>query len=157
MSKGLLMLFTASAHGTIAAAVGQVFRAVGQGLKVCVIQFGHGNWTLGGRMLPDRSKDLLECHVVESNGSGQPDSREGELRAGREAWKLTAEAISSGRFDMVVLENFTRLLSDRIVDPEEFVRSLVHRPANLHVVVTGSDAPPALIEAADLVTEVVTH
>jgi cob(I)alamin adenosyltransferase len=156
MRKGLLMLFAANAKGNVTTAMGQVFRAMGHGLKVCVIQFGQGNWNSGGQILSDRFADLLEFHVIESNSSGRSEDREEEIQAGREAWRLAKEAVSSGRFRIVVLENFTRLLSHHIVDEEEVVRCLQDRPSDLHVVVTGGEPPSSLIEAADLVTEVRT-
>ncbi len=156
MSNGLLMLFTANANGPVTNAMGQVFRAMGRGFRVCVIQFGVGNWDSGEQVLWDRFADLLELHVIEIDSAGQSEGREHEIRAGREAWKLAKEAISSGRFRIVVLENFTRLLSHEIVDAKEMVRVLSDRSPDLHVVVTGGEAPSPLIEAADLVTEMLT-
>jgi cob(I)alamin adenosyltransferase len=156
MAKGLFVLFSADDQENLTAAMGQVFRALGRGMKVCVIQLGKGHWNSGPETLWDRFADQLECHVVGNTFAGQQEDREPEIQAG-EAWRLAKDAINSGRFSMVVLENFTGLLSDHIIQAEEMVRFLAERPENVDIVMTGGKAPLPVIEAADLVTEVVAH
>lgn len=153
MKNGLLMVYTGNGKGKTTAALGQVFRALGHGMKVCVIQFIKGSWKYGELTSADRFEDLLEVHVRGRGFTWQSEDLEKDIEVARDAWEFAKERINSGRFDLVVLDELTYLMSYKMVDAEEVVAFLKARPADLHVVVTGRDAPELLMDAADLVTE----
>lgn len=153
MKNGLLMVYTGNGKGKTTTALGQVFRALGHGMKVCVIQFIKGSWKYGELTSADRFTDLLEVHVCGRGFTWQSEDLEKDIEVAREAWEFAKETINSGKFDLVVLDELSYLMKYEMVDSEEVVAFLAARPANLHVIVTGRDAPQLLMEAADLVTE----
>jgi cob(I)alamin adenosyltransferase len=122
-------------------------------MKVCIIQFIKGSWKYGELTSADRFADLLEVHVCGRGFTWQSEDLEKDIQVAREAWVFAKETINSGKFDLVVLDELTYLMSYKMVEAEEVVAFLTARPADLHVVVTGRDAPQLLMDAADLVTE----
>ncbi|MEJ2716056.1 MAG: cob(I)yrinic acid a,c-diamide adenosyltransferase [Deltaproteobacteria bacterium] len=153
MKNGLLMVYTGNGKGKTTAALGQVFRALGHGMKVCVIQFIKGSWKYGELASAERFSDLLEVHVRGRGFTWQSEDLQKDIEVAREAWKFAQEIINSGKFDLVVLDELTYLMKYEMIDAEEAVAFLAARPPHLHVVVTGRDAPQSLMDAADLVTE----
>jgi cob(I)alamin adenosyltransferase len=153
MKKGLLMLYTGSQTGTAAVALGQAFRAIGRGLKVCFIRFSENSSAFDGLFRSDPYKDLVEFH---SFGKKAIDSDAVMTSAASltQGWELAQEAITSGEFRMVVLEGLADLLKSNRLDEHSVVGFLTDRPTDLHVIATGGDAPESLIDVADLVTEV---
>ncbi|MBI4966045.1 MAG: cob(I)yrinic acid a,c-diamide adenosyltransferase [Desulfomonile tiedjei] len=155
MKKGLLMVFTGNGKGKTTAALGQAFRALGHGFKVCVIQFIKGSWKYGEMAAAEKFKGLLEFHVMGKGFTWASKDIEQDTRAAKEAWIFAKEAIGSGKFEMVVLDELTYPMNYGMLDAEEVLKALTSRPGSVHVVVTGRDAPKGLIDAADLVTEMV--
>lgn len=153
MKKGLLMVYTGHGKGKTTAALGQAFRALGHGFKVCIIQFIKGSWKYGELVSSERFRDLLEVHVLGKGFTWKSKNLDRDAQAAREAWAVAQEKISSGQFQLVVLDELTYPMNYGMIDAAEVLAFLKGRPESLHVVVTGRDAPEALIEAADLVTE----
>jgi cob(I)alamin adenosyltransferase len=153
MKKGLLMVFTGNGKSKTTAAIGQAFRAVGHGFNVCFIQFIKGSWKYGELTAAERYKDLLEWHVLGRGFTWKSDNLEKDIEIAQKAWSFAKEAISSGKFQMVVLDEMTYLVTYKMVDESEVVQFLKSRPEQVHVVITGRDASQALIDTADLVTE----
>ncbi len=150
---GLLIVNTGQGKGKTTAALGLVMRAWGQGLRVCVIQFVKpetGSWgevKAAGRM----GIEWLKM------GDGftwlSRDMAETMARA-RHGWQVAQEKIVSGRYDLIVLDEFTYPLSLGWLDVGEVMGWLrANKPGLLHLVITGRGAPAELVEAADLVTE----
>lgn len=152
MTKGLLMVNTGNGKGKTTAALGLIFRALGHGHKVCLIQFLKGSWKYGELEAAERFKDLLDVHVL-GKGFTWTSTKEVHTEAGLKAWEFAKETLGSGKYQLVVLDELTYLMNYGMVPEEEVVDCLAHRPEGLHVVVTGRDAPPSLIRIADLVTE----
>jgi len=153
MKKGLLIVYTGDGKGKTTAALGQVWRALGSGFKICIIQFIKGSWTYGELEAARRYSDLLELHVLGKGFTWKSKDLEKDIEAAQQAWGFATEVISSGKFSMVVLDEMTYLLKYKMVDETEVIDFLSNRPKNLHIIVTGRDAPDALVEVADLVTE----
>jgi cob(I)alamin adenosyltransferase len=153
MKKGLLMVLTGDAEDKTVSAFGQVFRALGQGLKVCVIEFSGNSW-LSRSPLPERFKELLTVHTLKTCSSTRIGRPKPDPNAVEEAWQLAKETMNSGLFEMVVLSEFVHLLALRALDIHEVVDFLSKRRAGLHVIITGTDPPQLLIDAADLVTAI---
>jgi cob(I)alamin adenosyltransferase len=152
--RSLVLVNTGDGKGKSTAAFGVVMRAVARGWRVCVIQFiKSGKWKVGeeaiGRQL---SVDWLK------GGDGftwdSPDLDESRGRAAA-AWRLAVEALESGRYDLVVLDEVTYPLNWGWINEDEAIEAILGRPAHVNVVATGRDAPPALVEIADTVTEMV--
>jgi cob(I)alamin adenosyltransferase len=153
MTKGLLMVYTGAGKGKTTAALGQVFRALGHGIKICVIQFIKGSWKYGELVTAEQFKGLLEFHVMGKGFTWKSKNIDEDIRAAKDAWQFAREVIESDNFGMVVLDELTYPMNYGMLDNDEVVRTLTSRQASLHVIVTGRDAPQALIDAADLVTE----
>ena len=153
MKKNLLMVLTGSGKGKTTSALGQAFRAVGQGLPVCFIQFVKGSWKTGEMKAAESFSGLLEFHVMGRGFVNPDDIREEERTAARDTWEFAEKKIESGAFRLVVLDELTYLMTWGILTEEEVLSALSGRPADVHVVVTGRDAPSSLVKAADLVTE----
>ena len=151
MKKSLLMVLTGNGKGKTTSALGQAFRAVGQGLPVCFIQFVKGPWKTGEMMAARSFPAQMEFHVKGRGLVRQNEITEEERLAAREAWDFARERIGSGSYRIVVLDELTYLIKWGILTEEEVLSALSGRPADVHVVVTGRDAPASLIDAADLV------
>jgi len=153
MKKGLLMVLSGNAEDKAVSAFGQVFRALGQGIKVCVIEFSGESW-ISRSDFSERFQDLLTVHALGHDLGGESEDHSPDPETAQEAWKLAKEAINSGRFQMVVLNEFIYLLAHKVVDGHEAVDFLLKRPADVHVIITGVDPPQLLVDAADLVTAI---
>ena len=159
MKKGLIIVNTGNGKGKTTAALGQAFRALGHGLPVCVVQFIKGSWTYGELASKDRFKDLLDFHVMGRGFTFQSDDLEKDKEIARKGWAVACDAMASEKYFMVILDELTYLFQYGFLDMGEALDSILHRPEKLHVVITGRNAPPALLQAADMVTvmEAVKH
>jgi cob(I)alamin adenosyltransferase len=153
MKKGLLMLYTGSQTGTTAVVLGQVFRAIGRGFRICFIQFYAKPSASEQIFRSEYYKKLVEFHRL-----GEESIESGSLTkntaSSAQAWELAQKAIASGEFRIVVLEGIADLLKSNRLDEDSVMDFLRTRPAYMHIIATGSDAPESLIDVADLVTEV---
>lgn len=153
MDKGLLIVFTGEGKGKTTAALGMAMRAAGHGLKVCFIQFIKGSWHYGELEAVKRFEGLIDLHVMGKGFTWKSGNLAEDGRLAREAWDFACAAIDSSRYHTVVLDEFTYLLHYQMLEIEPCLEALARRNPAQHVVITGRYAPPALIEAADLVTE----
>jgi cob(I)alamin adenosyltransferase len=153
IEKGLLIVHTGPGKGKSTAAFGMVFRALGNGMKVGVVQFVKGKWETGERAVLEKFPD--QC-VIRSMGEGftwETQDRERDIAAAKAAWDMALEMINDPSFDMVLLDELNICLRYEYLDIAEVVAALQARREMLHVIVTGRNAKDPLIEAADLVTE----
>ena len=156
-TKGLLMVYTGNGKGKTSAALGAAFRAVGQGLRVLMVQFIKGSWHYGeldtAKMLPP---GLLEIRVMGRGfvkiGSEKPDPA--DVAMVEKAWATVVEEMRAGRFDMILCDEINYAIHYGMLDIARVLADLAARPDDLHVVFTGRNAHPRLIEAADLVSEI---
>lgn len=149
--QGLTIIYTGNGKGKTTASMGQVMRAIGQGLNVCIIQFIKGTWSTG-EAKTCAALDKVEFHATGS-GFTWKESPEETKRAAEAGWALAAEKIMSGDYDLVVLDELTYLISYQLIDESRILDMIRKRPSHVHLVISGRDASPALIKAADLVTE----
>ena len=150
------MVHTGPGKGKTTAALGLGFRAAGQGLRVLMVQFIKGSWHYGeldaAKLLgEDRFKILPMGRGFVKVGAEKPDPE--DVRLVEEAWEFANGAISSGEFEMVILDEINYAISYRMLDPDKVVEALRQKPQMVHVVLTGRNAHPSLVEFADLVTE----
>jgi cob(I)alamin adenosyltransferase len=153
MKKGLLIVNTGEGKGKTTAALGMVLRAWGRGFRICVIQFVKAE-TGGWGEIKAAKKLGIEWHAT---GDGftwlSKDMDETTARALR-GWEIAKEKIASNQYDLIVLDEFTYALHFGWLDTGEVLEWLrLNRPPSLHLIITGRSAPEALIEQADLVTE----
>lgn len=153
MPQSLLIVNTGHGKGKTTAALGQVFRALGHGFNVCVLQFLKGSWKYGELEAAKRFSDLLEIHALGKGFTWKSENIEEDIKLARNAWDFAKQIIASEKYKMVVLDELTYLVSYNMVAENEILDCLKNRPSGVHVVVTGRDASPGLIELADLVTE----
>jgi cob(I)alamin adenosyltransferase len=155
-AKGLLIVYTGSGKGKTTCALGTAFRAIGQGLRVLMVQFIKGSWHYGeldtAKILGD---DKIEIRPMGRGfvkvGSGETDPE--DVRLCREAWEFGREQIYSGKYDLVILDEINYVIGYKMLEPEPVLEALAKRPEGVHVICTGRNAHPKLIELADLVTE----
>jgi cob(I)alamin adenosyltransferase len=154
--KGLLIVYTGPGKGKTTCALGTAFRAVGQGLRVLMVQFIKGSWHYGeldaAKMLGD---DKFEIRPMGRGfvkvGGAETDPE--DIRLAEECWETGRQAIYSGTYDLVILDEINYTISYKMLDVAKVVEALKGRPEQVHVICTGRNAHPLLVEAADLVTE----
>ncbi len=157
--KGLLMVHTGPGKGKSTAAFGLVLRMLGQGRPCGVVQFIKGAWDTGERRVLERIGPLVEWHSMGEGFTWETQDRDRDIAACRAAWDKARAMMGRDDLALLVLDEFCIALRYSYLDAEEVAAALRARRPSLHVVVTGRNAPAALIEAADLVTEmtVVKH
>ena len=153
--KGLLVVHTGSGKGKTSAALGMVFRHIGHGLPVAVVQFIKSpSWDTGEARLLARFPELVTLHIMGEGFTWETQDRERDVAAAKAAWARGKELIRDDRHRLVLLDELNIVLRYDYLPIDEVVRFLRdEKPADKHVIVTGRNAHPSLIEAADLVTE----
>ena len=153
--RGLIIVNTGPGKGKTTAAMGTALRAVGQGMRVLMLQFLKGSWHYGEL---DAVKAFGDKFVMKQLGRGfvkvggaEPDPE--DLKAVEDAWKESEQAILSGQWDLVVLDEINYAISYKMLDAERVVEVLKRKPEMVHVILTGRNAHPAIVEIADTVTE----
>jgi cob(I)alamin adenosyltransferase len=153
IEKGLLIVHTGKGKGKSTAAFGLVFRALGNGMRVGVVQFVKGRWQTGERPALERFGDQVTIHTMGEGFTWETQDRARDIAAARAAWEKAKALIADDQHQMVVLDELNIVLRYDYLDIAEVVAALKARPAMKHVVATGRNAKEELIEAADLVTE----
>lgn len=152
-TRGILAVYTGEGKGKTTAALGTVFRALGHGHKVVVIQFIKGGWPCGEHAFADTFAGQLELHVTGKGFTWKSENLAEDTALAQQAWQLARQTIVAGQAQLVVLDELTYLIRYGMVEEEEILAVLANRPPAMHIVVTGRHASPQLIAAADLVTE----
>ena len=153
---GLLIIYTGNGKGKTSAGLGAALRAVGQGLKVLMVQFIKGSWHYGeldaARMLGEERFQLLPMgRGFVKVGTEKPDPADVELV--EQAWEFGRGKVFSGEYQLVIFDEINYAIHYGMLAPERVVEALARRPEGVHVILTGRNAHPSLVEAADLVTE----
>jgi cob(I)alamin adenosyltransferase len=151
--EGLLMVHTGDGKGKTTAAFGMVARALGWGYKVGVVQYIKGKWITGERQFFTRFPDQVRYAVMGEGFTWDVADRERDIAAARAAWAKSLEMIADPELHLVVLDELNIALRYDYLSLDEVLAALKARPADKHVCVTGRNAPQALLDAADLVTE----
>ena len=158
IEKGLLIVHTGKGKGKSTAAFGLVVRAVGNGMKIGVVQYVKGKWQTGERGVLEKFPEQVEIRTMGEGFTWETQDRARDIQAARNAWEVSKQMIEASRgddpeFDMVLLDELNIVLRYGYLDLQEVVEFLSGKPEMLHVIVTGRNAKPELVEAADLVTE----
>ncbi len=158
IEKGLLIVHTGKGKGKSTAAFGLAARAIGNDMKVGVVQYVKGKWETGERKVLEAFPDQIEINTMGEGFTWETQDRERDIRAAEKAWEKSKSMIEACRsespeYDMIILDELNIVLRYDSIDLAEVVDFLSKKPEQLHVVVTGRNAKEELIEIADLVTE----
>ena len=151
--QGLLIVHTGKGKGKTTAAMGLAVRAIGSGMKICVVQFVKGAWETGERKVLEHFPDQCVMKAMGEGFTWDTQDRQRDIAAARAAWEFAKEAIADPSYQMVILDELNIVLRYDYLPLGEILETLADKPEMLHVVVTGRNAKEELIEAADLVTE----
>lgn len=154
--KGLLMVHTGAGKGKSTAAFGLALRALGHGWKIGVVQFGKGQWRTGERnMLEKLGQEFgqVSWHTLGEGFTWETQDRARDEAAARRAWEKARELMDAPQIRLLVLDELNISLRYEHLPLQEVLGALAARRDDLNVVVTGRNAKPELIAAADLVTE----
>lgn len=151
--KGLLMVHTGPGKGKSTAAFGLALRMLGHGRRVGIVQFVKGVWNTGERRALETFGSQVEWHAMGEGFSWETQDLRRDIAAATRAWEKAQALMADPAFSLVVLDELNIALRYKLLDTDSVVAALVARRAELHIVVTGRNAPPALTAAADLVTE----
>jgi len=150
---GLLAVHTGNGNGKTTAAMGMVARYIGHGMKVGIVQFVKGKWETGERVVLEAFPDQVRITAMGEGFTWETQDRARDIEAANAAWARAKEMILDPANDMVLLDEINIVLRNDYLDINEVVAFLKDKPANVHVICTGRNAKPELIEIADLVTE----
>jgi len=158
IEKGLLMVHTGKGKGKTTAAMGLAMRAIGNGLSVGIVQYVKGKWETGERQVLERFPEQVTIRTMGEGFTWETQDRARDIRAAEAAWAASVEMIEAcrgpaPRYDLVLLDELNIVLRYDYLPLDQVLAALRARPPRLHVVVTGRNAKPELIELADLVTE----
>jgi cob(I)alamin adenosyltransferase len=151
--KGLLMVHTGKGKGKTTAAMGLAMRALGNGMKVGIVQFVKGKWETGEREILEHFADRVTIRVMGEGFSWDSQDRQRDIAAAEAAWEMAKEMIADPQYGLVVLDELNIPLRYDHLDIDAVVAGLLAKQSDMHVVVTGRNAKPELIEAADMVTD----
>ncbi|MBZ8132580.1 cob(I)yrinic acid a,c-diamide adenosyltransferase [Afifella sp. IM 167] len=153
VEKGLLIVHTGKGKGKSTAAFGLVFRALGNGMKVGIVQFVKGKWETGERQALEKFADQVTMATMGEGFTWETQDRGRDIAAARGAWEKAKAMIADGEHDLVLLDELNIVLRYDYLPVEEVLDALAQRPEMKHVVITGRNAKDELVEAADLVTD----
>jgi cob(I)alamin adenosyltransferase len=153
VEKGLIIVHTGPGKGKTSAALGMAVRAIGHGMKVGMIQFVKGAMATGEKAVFDRFPDLIEFKPMGEGFTWDTQDRSRDIAVAREAWDEVKRMIADPSYAMVIADELNIVLRYDYLPTEEVLEALAAKPAMKHVIITGRNAPQALIDMADLVTE----
>jgi len=165
LSEGLVQVYTGDGKGKTTAALGLALRAVGQGLRVCFVQFMKGDLGLGERKAAARLSPEFELHWFCSPRWGDPSkappgtpwwqlpASEEDRRQAQEGMAFARRSLTSGDYDVVILDEILQALHCNLVPLDQILSLISARPRHVELVLTGRGAPEEVVRAADLVTE----
>lgn len=151
--RGLIIVHTGKGKGKSTAAFGLAIRAIGHGMRVGIVQFVKGVWETGERSVLARFPELVTLKAMGEGFTWDTQDRARDIAAARRAWETAKEMIADPSYNMIILDELNIVLRYDYLPLEEVLEALKNKPRKKHVVVTGRNAKPALVEIADLVTE----
>src|ERR1700733_2842475 len=153
IEKGLLIVHTGTGKGKSTAAFGLALRMLGRGHRIGVVQFIKGAWHSAERDALARFGDQVVWHTMGEGFTWETQDRARDVAAAERAWAKARELMADPNFSLVILDELNIALRYDYLDLQSVIATLSARRPSLHVVVTGRNAKPELLAAADLVTE----
>jgi cob(I)alamin adenosyltransferase len=151
--KGLIVVHTGNGKGKTTAALGMVLRSLGHGYRVAIIQFIKGAWEPAEKAALSRWSDQLTFHALGEGFTWETQNQQRDTENAQAAWQRALNYICNPEYRLVLLDEINIALKYNFLSAEEVLAGLAQKPVDTHVILTGRGAPPALIEQADLVTE----
>jgi cob(I)alamin adenosyltransferase len=151
--RGLVIVHTGTGKGKSTATSDMVMRCIGHGMRVGIVQFVKGAWETGERHVLQRFPELVTCRAMGEGFTWETQDRARDIAAARAAWEQAKAMIADPAYRLVLLDELNIVLRYDYLPIAEVIETLHQKPRALHVVVTGRNAKPELIEIADLVTE----
>jgi len=153
LEKGLVLVFTGDGKGKTTAALGLVLRTLGHGERVAVVQFIKGGWQPGEAKALELFGEALHWHALGEGFTWETQDRDRDRELVQQAWQRSCSYLADAERKLVVLDEVNVALKLGYLAVEQVIEGLALRPPLTHVALTGRGAPPALLERADLVTE----
>lgn len=153
IEKGLTIVHTGKGKGKSTAAFGMAFRALGNGMKVAVVQFVKGKWGTGERNVLDKFPDQVSLATMGEGFTWETQDRQRDIDAARAAWEQAKKFILDDKHDMVLCDELNIVLRYDYLPIDEILDVLKQKPEMKHVIITGRNAKDELVEFADLVTD----
>ncbi|MBN9044692.1 MAG: cob(I)yrinic acid a,c-diamide adenosyltransferase [Rhizobiales bacterium] len=151
--KGLVIVHTGKGKGKSTAGFGMVFRALGHGMKIGVVQFVKGSWETGERWVLEKFPEQVTISALGEGFTWETQDRARDIAMARDAWEQAKALIMDESYDMVLCDELNIVLRYDYLPVQEVIEVLKAKPEMKHVIITGRNAKEELIEAADLVTE----
>lgn len=151
--RGVLLVHTGNGKGKSSSAFGMVARALGNGMRVGVVQFVKGAQSTGEEIFYRRFPDEVEYHVMGEGFTWETQNKERDIEKANEAWQQAKKMLQDDSFKLIVLDELNIVLRLKYLDLDMVLHDLQQRPLMQHVVATGRGALPELIEIADTVSE----
>jgi cob(I)alamin adenosyltransferase len=151
--RGLVIVHTGKGKGKTTAAMGMALRCAGHGFKVGIVQFVKGAWNTGERRALESFGDLVTFKAMGEGFTWETQDRARDIAAAEAAIKAAGQMIRDPSFRMVILDELNIVLRYDYLPVAAVLELLDEKPEQTHVVITGRNAPPEILERADLVTE----
>jgi cob(I)alamin adenosyltransferase len=151
--NGLVIVHTGKGKGKSSAGFGMVFRALGHGMKIGVVQFVKGSWDTGERWVLEKFPEQVTISALGEGFTWETQDRARDIAMARDAWEQAKTLILDESYDMVLCDELNIVLRYDYLPVEEIIEVLAAKPEMKHVIITGRNAKDELIEFADLVTE----
>src|SRR3989338_719954 len=151
--KGLIIVHTGDGKGKTSAALGVAFRAAGHKMRVAIVQFIKGQWKYGELEAAEQVKPAIEIYPMGEGFTWDTKNPARDIEMTKKAWAACKEKMLSGKYDVVIFDEINYVIDYNYLDIKEVISALKQKPTMVHVILTGRNAKPELIEIADLVTE----
>ncbi|MBE9156516.1 cob(I)yrinic acid a,c-diamide adenosyltransferase [Nodosilinea sp. LEGE 06152] len=153
VEKGLVIVNTGNGKGKTTAALGMVLRSLGHGYRVAIVQFIKGAWEPAEKAVLERFGDQLSFHAMGEGFTWDTQDRDRDTRTAQAAWETALSYIRDPEVKTILLDEVNIALKHGFLSVEQVLAGLAEKPEMTHVILTGRGAPQALIDQADLVTE----
>lgn len=151
--KGLIIVHTGNGKGKTTAALGMVVRSLGHGFNVAIIQFIKGAWDPAEKAVFDHWADQLTFHALGEGFTWETQDRDRDTAKAQAAWATALTYLKNPAYRTIVLDEINIALKHAFISVDQVLAGLDEKPSDTHIILTGRGAPQALIDRADLVTE----
>lgn len=151
--KGLIIVHTGTGKGKTSAALGMVFRALGHGMRIAVVQFTKGAIETGEAAFAEELKDRIDFYTLGEGYTWETQNRLRDTTVAHKAWEQARTLIEDPQYQIIILDELNIVLKYNYVPLDVVLNTLRHKRTDLHIIITGRNAKDELIELADLVTE----
>ena len=148
--KGLLIVHTGTGKGKSTAAFGMALRAIGHGMRIGIVQFVKGAWTSGERGVFERFGEQVRIEVLGEGFTWETQDRQRDIRAARRAWEAAKTMIAEDGYSMIILDELNIVLRYDYLPLDEVLAAVASKPAGLHLVITGRNAPAELMNSSSV-------